>query len=197
MWWWLGIAWAADPAPLVAKVEARYAGVQTLEARFVQTVRSSLYGEDVQAGRMVLQRPGQMRWDFTGDGRQYIADGKTLTAYTPASRQAIQYPYTPTGADSLLQSLDRVDELFRVVAPDPQPADGGIVLRLTPKGPDQVQEVTLRLGKDLALQQVSLQDAAGGVTVLDFTDVRAGHAVPASTFQFAPPAGTQVIRTGP
>ncbi len=191
-----GMALAADPAPIVERIEAHYGAVTSLQASFVQTVKSPLYGDDVQPGRMTLQRPGKMRWDFTGDGRVYVTDGKMLTMYTPDAKQAIQYPYTPTGADGLLQSLDRVGDLFTVTAPDPQPPTG-VVVDLAPKTADgQLSKVRLTLSAGLDLQKIELTDAMGTKTEMVFTDVKAGAALDPATFQFVPPAGTQVISSG-
>lgn len=190
------VALAADPAPIVERIEAHYGAVTSLQASFVQTVKSPVYGDDVQPGRMTLERPGKMRWDFTGDGRVYLTDGKTLTIYTPEAKQAIQYPYTPSGADGLLQSLDRVGDLFTVTAPDPQPATG-VVVDLAPKSPDgQVAKVRLTLSAGLDLQRIELTDPMGTKTELVFTDVRAGAALDPATFRFTPPKGTTIISGG-
>lgn len=191
-----GLSSAADPAPLVARVEAHYAGVTTLQAGFVQTVHSPTYGDDVQRGRMVLQRPGKMRWDFTGDGRVFLSDGTTLTVWQPDVNQVMRYPYTPGGPDSLLQSLDHVGELYTVTAPDPQPASGA-VLDLVPKQADgTVAKVRLTLSASLDLQKVELTDPVGTRTELVFSDVKTGGTVDAATFTFVPPKGAQVISGG-
>ncbi|MBA2319834.1 MAG: outer membrane lipoprotein carrier protein LolA, partial [Deltaproteobacteria bacterium] len=157
-------ALAADPVPLVARVEAHYGSVSTLKAAFVQTVRSPTYGDDVQAGTLAVARPGRMRWDFTGDGRVYLVAENRVSIWTPAEKQLLRYPYTPTGADSLLQSLDHVDELFTVTAPD-QPSDGGVILDLASKDTSLAgTRVRLVLAPDLSLRQVQLTDPMGTKT---------------------------------
>jgi outer membrane lipoprotein carrier protein len=196
--WFLGsIAGAADPGPIVARIEARYAKVATLTASFTQTVHSAIYGDDVQSGTIAIARPGRMRWDFTGDGRIFVSDGTTMWIYTPAAKQALKYPYTPTGANGLLQSLDRVGELFDVTAPDPQPAHG-VLVDLAPKQADgQVSKIRLTLSSDLSLQQLDLVDPTGAATSLVFSAVKLDAIVPESTFAFVPPAGTAVVDGAP
>jgi outer membrane lipoprotein-sorting protein len=186
-------ALAADPAPIVARVEAHYAAVKTLRADFVQTVRSPAYGDDVQAGRMTIARPGRMRWDFTGDGRVYLVAADRVSIWTPAEKQLLRYPYTPTGASSLLQSLDHVGELFTVTAPE-QPANGGVLLDLAGKGADAgASTVRLVLRPDLSLEQVTLLDPLGTRTEIAFTNVAADTAVPESTWTLDLPKDAKIV----
>ncbi len=183
---------AADPLPIIARVEAHYSAVKTLRADFVQTVHSDLYGDDTQAGRLAIARPGRMRWDFTGDGRVYLITEDRVSIWTPAEGQLLRYPYTPSGADSLLQSLDHVDELFAVSAPA-QPTDGGVVLDLTAKAGGGGPSVRLTLGPDLGLTRISLSDSMGTKTEIVFSHVVAGAPIEPSTWTLAVPPDARII----
>jgi outer membrane lipoprotein carrier protein len=172
--------------------------VQTLTASFTQVTKSELYGADEQAGTMALQRPASMRWNF--EGKQFVTDGKTMWIFNAADNQVIRYDdvsKSAASADSLLQSLDRISEIFDIeVLLDTATAKK---LALKPRGEDaqQVKRIELGLTGDLLLQQVDIVDAFDTRTTLAFKDVKLDAKVPESTFQFEVPKGAEVIGTTP
>jgi outer membrane lipoprotein carrier protein len=193
-----------DPSTVVQAVEARYAGVTVLQADFVQTTRSDVFGEERQTGELVLKRPRKMRWTFAGASaaavsREFVTDGRTMWVYTRDENQVIQYDDVSTqsaSADSLLQSLDQLDALFVVQVMEPS-APGHVSLDLAPReASGQVKKLHLDLDADLLLERVVITDPFDNVTELAFTDVRLNADVPDSTFQFQVPSGAEVISAG-
>lgn len=180
---------------LVAEVEARYTGVETISADFTQTVRNAMFGDDVQQGTMVLSRPNKMNWRF-GDGeRAFVSDGDNMWIYSQADNQVIHYDgFNPTagGAESLLTSLDQLDELFDVALAEGE----GKRLSLTPKTPGQVKSVLLVLTDDLSVDEVVITDPFDNVTELDFGSMQLNPTVEATTFAFTVPEGANVIEAG-
>ena len=77
----------------------------------------------------------------------------------------------------------------------PQASDGGLDWALaTPKakdGPFQHMRVGFR-GKDLAA--IEIVDSFGQRSVMRFTGFESNPALPASTFQFKPPAGADIVK---
>ncbi len=187
-------AWAGTPE-IIDAVEAKYAGVQTMAADFKQSTKSAMYGSDEQVGNLVLQRPSKMRWTFTGDGKQFVTDGATMWIYNPADNQVLKYSdvqQTAASADSLLQSLDRISELFEIEVLEE--TDKVKRLSLKPKGEEaQVKRIELGLDNDLVVQDVTILDAFDTQTALAFSNVKLDAKVPDSTFVFEVPKGAEVI----
>lgn len=208
MWLLVTPALAVPPAPapaagteaaLVAQIESRYAGIRTLSASFVQTVKSGIYGEDQQTGTLLLERPNHMRWQFAGDeGRLFVADGRWLWMYAPGDRQVVQTPQIEGagGTDVLLEALAHLSERF-VPTFTPPPPGGTWHLVLVPRDPNHPYvRYEVGLSADLTLEQLILVDPQQTVTRLDFRDVRLGEPAPADAFAFTPPAGVEVIPMG-
>ncbi len=204
-------AFATDTAPaapaapteaaqqeLMSQVQAKYASVDVMKATFRQVSTSALYGGSEQTGTLTLQRPRKMRWDFAGDGKQFITDGETMWIYSPADKQVIRYADFGAGqamaADSLLQSLDKLEELFEVELL--ASGDEGHRLGLSPRdeaSKAQVKEVVLTLAPDLTVRQVEITDAYDGVTTLSFTELTLGGTADPAAFQFEVPEGVDVV----
>lgn len=202
---------AAPPAPATApaaaaaenalldRIQAKYAPVGVLRAKFVQTVGSTLYGEDRQEGTLVLERPGKMRWEF-GDGRKFVCDGQTMWIYNPADKQVLKLRNVgeqAATANAVLQSMHRLKELFdvAVVSSDPKV---GHTLSLTAKAgqEQQFEKLELVLDRELRMSEVKLTDAFGARTTMTFTDVVLGGTVPPDVFTFVVPDGVEVIDSG-
>ncbi len=182
--------------PLIARVEAHYGKVKTLQMSFTQTVSSPLYGEQVQKGTVAFGRPGKMHWHFVEDNKHYYSTGSTMWVYLASDKQAFKYGnWDPSGSpESLLHSLDHLDELFTVASTTS--TEAGHVLSLKPKGDSAVNQVELTLDPSLSVTQVALVDVADSRTVLAFTDVKLDAELPADTFSFTAPAGVEVIDAG-
>lgn len=186
---------AGDTEAILGRIQKKYAPVEVVQAAFAQTSTSPLYGAAEQSGTLTVQRPKKMRWDFTGDGKQFISNGKMMWVYSKADKQVIRYTdfgSQSASADAILQSLDKLGELFEVTVLDGE----GVRLGLVPKdeaSAAQVKRITLQLSDALDLQQVEVLDAYEGVTTLRFESVKLGGTVPASTFEFQVPDGVEVV----
>ncbi len=187
----------SDVKAVVKAVEKKYAGVETIAADFLQTSRSEVFGDEKQKGRLFIKRPSKMRWEFTESGKQFVTDGNTMWVYSKEDNQAIRFDDVSAQADaaqSLLQSLDRLDELFLVEAL-PAAAETH-ALDLRPRTEGQVKRIRLILDRQLLLKHVTITDAFDGVTELEFSAVNLGADTPDSLFDFKVPEGAQVITGG-
>lgn len=186
----------AGSAEIIKAVEAKYATVETLSAGFTQTTKSELYGSAEQVGTMTIKRPAKMSWTFTADGKQFITDGATMWIYTPADKQVLQFDdvsQAAGSADSVLQSLDKISEMFEVQVLEETEASKRLALK--PKAADaQVKRIELQLDKDLVVQNVTILDAFDTQTALAFKDMKLDAKVDDSVFAFQPPEGVEVIK---
>jgi chaperone LolA len=188
--------WAlAGTQEVIDAVEKRYAAVESIRGDFTQTTTSELYGSSTVTGSVVLQKPAQMRWDFA-DGKQYLSDGSRMWITTPAEKQVLEMSDVAASAgqaDTLLQSLDKVSELFDVELLEE--TDTVKRVKLTPKGgSDMLKEVVLALDGDYVVQSVGIVDAFGSKTELAFKDVKLAGKVDPSTFTFSLPEGYEVLK---
>ena len=185
----------AGTAEVIDAVEAKYADVDTLSAQFTQTTKSELYGAEAQSGTMTLMRPAKMRWTFDGDGKEFVTDGSTMWIYSPGDNQVLKYSdvsQSAGAADSLLQSLDRISEMFDIELLEE--TDTSKQLKLMPKGDQaQVKAITLTLDGDYLVQNVTIIDAFDTSTALSFEKVQLDAKVPDGLFTFDIPKGTEVI----
>lgn len=162
---------------------------------FAQTVIAKSGRKPQQsAGIFALQRPGKFRWSYEKPYKQLlVSDGIRLWSYDPDLNQvAVKKLGSAFGASpaALLagQDLDKHFDLKEGTA-----ADGLEFVEATPKGGDASFE-RIRIGF-AANRPASMEihDSFGQVTVLRFSRFEANPALPAGLFQFAAPAGADVV----
>lgn len=196
--WLVPCAAFAGVTEVIKAVEAKYADVSAMQASFVQTTKSDLYGAEELHGELTVKRPKMMRWQFKADGKQFLTDGSTMWVYTPADKQVIRYEdvsSSSSGADALLQSLDKLSELFdvKLVSEDATAK----VLMLGPKGENQpFKSIQLTLDGDLVVKKVVITDSFDSVTELAFQAVKLNAIVDDAVFRFTVPDGVEVISAG-
>jgi len=193
-----GLATSADFGPTLARMMGAYGPVRTVTAGFTQETRFAGFPTPrTFGGRMDLERPDRMRWDYTeGSGQQVYVNGQTVTVYAPEATQAIESTLTPASDAQvplhLLADVTRVEDTYHVAAgPDPDS------LRLAPRTPaaGAPERVTLWLDPDTGLiARVLLELAGGSTSDIRFHDLVANAPVDPARFAFTPPKGTHMIR---
>ena len=81
---------------IAGRVQARYDGVQDLEARFTQKSRSVAFGgagQEMEASGVALfAKPGRMRWTYEKpEPSIVVSDGQTLWIYDPTAREVQEF----------------------------------------------------------------------------------------------------------
>jgi outer membrane lipoprotein carrier protein len=185
----LAMVWAATaaaaPAPsggaaeVVAKVEATCAKTHDLSAQFRQTVTNRSLGQVQEAsGRLVLKRPGQMRWEYQKpDQRLYVTDGKKLWAYNPQDKQvmvqAVETAFSSRLPLAFLAGDCHLGKAFQatlVQHAGTRAAPATALLELRPTSAEGAQagiaRMILAVNRSSGLvEQVTLFDAVGNTTV--------------------------------
>ena len=177
-------------------------GTQTGKADFTQTVTSP--PKDGQAARtktssgsFEFQRPGRFKFVYKKPFEQTIvADGQTLWLYDVDLNQVTQRSQsqalgsTPAALLASAPDLSALKADFTLeAAPD---ADGLQWVLASPKTKDgQLKSVRVGFaGEQLAA--LDILDSFGQRSLIRFNGMQANAALPASTFQFKPPAGADV-----
>jgi len=196
---------AADPADekaaVVAGLQAWLDGTVTLDMRFRQSLVSGALGTTAsETGRIYLERPGKLRWDYLepekkialllGDRTALYLEEERLMSRGRLSGEQGLFP-------RLLAGHDRVDALFvaSLVATPSTGGRGSYRLRLVPKGEHAAMtEVTLTLRPpEFAIEGAELLDETGNRTTYSFASVRRNRGLPEGLFAFEPPPGTEVV----
>ena len=185
-------------------LEAFMSGTQAGRAEFTQVVTSPARDGKAErsktsTGTFEFQRPGRFKFVYLKPFEQTIvADGKTLWLYDADLNQVTQRAQAQalgTTPAALLTSAPDLKALRADFTLESAPAQDGLEWVLaTPKAKDgQLQSVRVGFeGNQLAA--LDILDSFGQRSLIRFTGLQANPALPATAFQFKPPAGADVVR---
>jgi outer membrane lipoprotein-sorting protein len=174
---------AADSADM-AKLKAHISGVHTMTANFLQI---DSRGRST-TGKMVLQRPGKVRFEYSSGDLLLVADGKTLTLVDYQVGQKSSWPLNRTPLGVLLSSSPDLKGRAQIV-----PSDNPNVVSVRARDPSQYGSLTLvflRSGSapgGLQLYGWTAVDGQNRRTTVKLSDVRYNVAIPQSAFTYAEP----------
>ncbi len=192
---------APDAKKLLDKVQARYAKIDGLHARFHQELTSATLGQtDVADGECWFAKPGKMRWSYTSPVTQLmVSDGAMLWFYEPdkgqvtkAALEPAMLKQVPTG---FLNGTSSLSEGYRAELPklDLPPIDG-VAIDLTPEqtAPFAKLRVVVEPATSL-VTEITIFDPFGNVNRLSFTEIQPGKAREPEFFQFTTPEGIREV----
>lgn len=179
-------------------------GAQAGKAEFSQSVTAPAKNGQAartkqSSGHFEFQRPGKFKFVYAKPFEQTIvADGKTLWLYDADLNQVTQRPQaqalgsTPAAILASAADLKALQADFTLSAAPEQ--DGLQWVLATPKAKDgQLQSVRVGFaGEQLAA--LDIVDSFGQRSQIRFSQVQTLNALPASSFQFTPPAGADVVK---
>lgn len=185
-------------------LESFMKGTQAARADFTQVVTTP--AKDGQAARQKtssgsfeFQRPGRFRFVYKKPFEQTIvADGTSLWLYDVDLNQVTQRPQAQALGSTpaaLLASAPDLQALRADFTLESAPAQDGLEwVQATPKAKDgQLQNV--RVGfREGQLAVLEILDGFGQRSSIRFANLQANPQLPASTFQFKPPAGADVLK---
>ena len=192
----LAVATGAATAGGKERLQSFLDGVQSLQARFDQSVFDTSQGQTRRLeGMFYLQRPGKFRWDYTEPkGQLVLADGKTVWLVEDDLRQAYQKRQSEAlrGTPALLLTEQlKLEDHFEI-------ADLGAGqdlewVELIPRDPEsQFTRVLLAFAGN-ELRRMELADKFGQVTRFGFSDIRRNPRLDPDLFVYVPPRGTQMF----
>lgn len=181
---------AQSPDAVARQLQERYGATESLRASFVQTAG----GQRLQ-GTLSVRRDA-FRLDL---GNQVlVTDGGTLWSYSRDDEQVVVQDYDPARVGfSVGQLFTDYLDVFRVTAAS-RATIGGVrhdVLTLRPRqSGSSVRDATLYVrSSDAVPTRVRVHDTNGGTLAFDLRDVERNARLPASTFRFSAPSGTEVV----
>ena len=171
--------------------------VQSATGQFTQsTVGAQGRTQPAQSGEFAFQRPGRFKWDVRQPYEQLIvSDGQQVLQYDPDLAQVTQREVDDaigTSPAAILFGSGSLDASFDVsTLPD---RDGFQWLRAKPKNGDAgFAQVDLGFKDDMPAR-VELLDSFGQTTRVVLSGIQPNASLPASAFQFTPPAGVDVVK---
>ena len=179
-----------------ARLDAFAHGLQSLRGNFSQTVYDA-HGNVTGSshGSLALRSPRLFRWQVTDPYQQTIvADGKKVWVYEPDLQQVTVRDQGAEEAHSpltVLTDLSQLDTEFK--ATDAGSRDGLEWLRLVSRSKDPQFEYA-DIGFDAAgPKRMVFKDTLGNKTTIMFSGWQRNPPLPADTFTFVPPKGTDVV----
>lgn len=179
-----------------ARLDAFANGLHSLRGDFNQTVYDP-HGNITESshGTLALAAPRLFRWQVTGPYQQLIvADGRKVWVYEPDLEQVTVRDQGTTEAHSpltVLTDLSQLDTQF--AATDAGMRDGLEWLRLVSRSKDPQFEYA-EIGFDAGgPRRMVFKDTLGNRTEIAFSGWQRNPELPAGTFSFVPPKGTDVV----
>ncbi|MGE5186065.1 MAG: LolA family protein [Acidobacteriota bacterium] len=192
---------AATANDIVDSVQKFYANIKQVTAQFRQTVKNSTFGtEKTSDGKVWLEKPGKMRWDYyetkkgtTQTKKSFISNGTTLYVVEHDNKQVVKkdlkQDLLPVAVTFLYGTGDLKKEFNAAL--DTSGTYGGksdLVLKLTPKQPSaQYKNLYLVVNKsDYHVSQSIIVDSSNNVNHFQFFAPDFEAPVKDSWFEFDP-----------
>lgn len=190
----LPVVHAGDSAR--ADLEAFAHGLHAVTAHFSQTLTDANgHRGQTSSGTLALETPRELRWQTDKPYQQLIvADGSRVWMYDPDLQQVTVRRQDNAEAHSpltVLTDMSQLDRQFKVIESGRR--DGLQWLRLSARNPNARFDYA-ELGFDgSVLRRMVFRDQLGNVSEIRFSDWKRNPKLPASTFNFTPPKGADVI----
>jgi outer membrane lipoprotein carrier protein len=190
----------SDLDRLVNGLEAKYNKISSLSANFEQVHTSRGQRERRENGRLLLKKPGKMKWDYTApEEKHFISDGKWLYEYVPAEKAVTRSSIKETGdmrapfAFLLGQGKLR-SEFRRIEFSDESPVKAGNkVLRMLPRHLQDFDELRVEFDPDtFQIERLSLIEPDRDRSDFIFSNMKENVQASSAEFAFKAPPGVEV-----
>lgn len=195
----IAVGQSPELGQLIDGLQAKYNKLTSLSADFTQIYNSGSQTRR-ESGRVVLKKPGKMRWDYTSpEAKMFISDGKTLYEYVPADKYASKSSIKDSGdmraPFAFLLGRGNLRRDFKVIefAKEAPARAGNKVLRMVPKRAADFRELLIEIEPaSLQISRLTLIESGGSRSDFLFSNVQENPAVNAAQFIFKVPAGVEV-----
>lgn len=184
---------------ILRKVEQRYNRIRTLAVGFEQRYTMPGFGRRVEAGELLMHKPGRMRWNYTTPpGKLFLTDGKFSYLYTPGETQVERISMKDSGdlrtpLSFLVGRLDfkRFFNRFELRAENGDP-----VIRAFPKNERApFVSVEFAVTEEGLIKRLSVAGHDRSVMEYVFSNERLNPQLDNAIFRFTAPPGVSVVET--
>ena len=185
---------------LLGKIRERRSAAPYVQADFREEKSIHLMNRPITStGKVWFEPPNRFRREVRGTSPSVtVCDGRELWIYYPNFKSAERYPLgkgspldsTVAAINSAL-NLENIENTFQIT---PTKSDNGYELALLPRTASMkrvFQKLDLHFNDNLRVDRTDMLLPNGDRIVTAYTN-QTRAAVPASTFEFTPPAGTEI-----
>ena len=185
---------------LINALQTKYNKLTSLSADFTQVYTAPGQHVRRESGRLLLKKPGKMRWDYTApETKLFVSDGKWLFEYVPSEKFAtrssireagdLRAPFAfLLGRGNLRREFKRIE--FATESPVKA---GNKVLRLVPKRTQDFKELLVEVEPNsLQISRLSIIEPNGARSDFVFTNMQENVTATAAQFTFKAPPGVEV-----
>lgn len=180
----------------LAKVQARYKALSSIEASFTQSVSSPRYAATPSSGKVYFRFPGKMLWNYSAPNNKQIgSDGKQSWIYDAADKQVLVSPAKPEGeAMSFLWGAGDIDKSFK--AQQCKQDKSLLEATLYPIKPlSGVEKLRIRYDEQLGvITKIVIDDKLGNQNSIEFVDVKVNGSMNDKRFIMKVSKGTETVR---
>lgn len=185
---------------IMTGVEKRYEAIG-FSAHFEQiSTIEAMDITDTASGRIIIKRPGKMRWIYERPDRQIIVtDGKTLWVYKPDDNQVMIGSYPTFFGDGkgagFLTDMKLVRKKFQISL-EKRDDKGDYVLKLLPNRREfDISFISLLISAGtFDVLQVSTYNFDGDETRIELKDIEFKEELDEALFHFEIPEGIDVLQ---
>jgi outer membrane lipoprotein carrier protein len=185
---------------LVNALQAKYNKITTLSADFAQVHTSRDQRERRESGRLLLKKPGKMKWDYIApEAKHFISDGKWLYEYIPAEKAVTRSSIKETGDMRapfafLLGQGNLRREFRRIEFSDESPVKAGNkVLRMIPRHLQDFDELRVEIDPDtFQIERLSIIEPDRDRSDFIFSNMKENVPAPSAEFAFKTPPGVEL-----
>ena len=182
---------------LLKGVENHYNKAKTLEVQFNETYTGQGGPSQSETGRLVLRKPGRMRWDYTSPaGKLFVSDGKQVFLYNPDLNRVERMPLKESDdmrapLAFLLGKLDFSKE-FRDITMRP---DGSDTLVVAKAKSDKLpyDRIEMLVTPSYEIRDLTVNGLDQSVLKFHFDQERLNPEVDDRWFHFQPPPGAKIV----
>ena len=190
----------ADLKTLLARIREKRAAAPQVQADFQEDKSVKMLNKPiVSSGKIWFQAPNKFRREAKGSSPSItVSNGQQLWIYYPKFKSAERYELgkrspLDAGISAITASLnlENVEATYHITAT--KEADG-YQLQLTPRNPSMkrfVQTFSIKINNELQVLRTEMVQPNGDRIVTAYSNETRAP-IPASTFEFTPPEGTEV-----
>jgi outer membrane lipoprotein-sorting protein len=194
---------AVDVENLFARIREKRAASPHLEADFhEEKVMHLMKKPIVSAGKVWFRAPNKFRREVKGNSPSVtVCDGQQLWIYYPNFKSAEHYSLgkrSPINAGiaaiTAALNLENVEATYHITAAKVEPPQAGYELQLLPRTPSMkrmFQKFELQINDDLLVSRTEMLQPNGDRIITTYSN-QTRAPIPASTFEFTPPPGTDI-----
>jgi outer membrane lipoprotein carrier protein len=196
----LGSAQSSELDKLVLGLQRKYNKLRSLSLDFTQIYTSPSESTRRESGRLLLKKPGRMRWDYTEpEHKLFVSNGRVMYEWVPTDKYATRVPVKESddmrAPFMFLLGRGNLRGEFKLIefAKESPARAGNKVLRMIPKRTQEFRELMIEVDPNsLQLSRLSFVDDDGSRSDFLFSNVRENIPAELSLFTFKAPPGVEV-----